>query len=59
MGGEFTEEKNFTRCQRKNCQEIGSRHFRMWLQYSKLILFKRYKNLEFLFIFSLCNTNVF
>ena len=40
VGKEFTEEKNFTRCKSVNWLEKCNKHFRMWLQYSKLILFK-------------------
>ena len=40
MGEEFTEEKNLTRGTRKNWWKKCYKDFRMWLLYSKLILFK-------------------
>ena len=40
MGGEFTEEKNFTRGKKKNWWEKCNWHFKMRLLYSKLILLK-------------------
>ena len=35
VGGEFTEEKNFTRV-KKNWWDMRSRHFRLWLLYNHI-----------------------
>ena len=38
--GESMEEKNITWVKRKNWLEMCYKHFRMWLLYSKVILFQ-------------------
>ena len=57
---EFMGEMNFTGGKKKNWQEKDYCHFRIWLLYLKfkecLLIFK---NFGFLFVFSLCNTEMF